>query len=297
MCGQVLLHCLKMLRSQPDNCAGALLKFYQSRPIGLGADSTFPALYQFFTALEPVEYGVHFILRLLTLSAPDELIGPLFQSLLFAMHPFTDALWAHFHRQFSDRPAINDVAAISGLISSISACASLLPLKLCELIREILTTRTQLCAQAILTFLRTTFQLWYDHCPEGMSFGCGPSFLRFLDVSRNFANGNSVTICAPFIQGRSYVPVYPFNCELCDMSSEAIVLSHADFAVFRRAFDGAEQRAALFKAIDIDEELGRFAPSRGTARFNVGSQFAVARAFQNLRGKMILGQGNFVTSH
>jgi hypothetical protein len=260
MCGQVLLHCLKLLRSRPKHFADALLKNYVSIPIGLFAFSTFPALYQFFTAVESVEYGVQFVMHLLALRAPDDLVGALFQSLLFAVQPFSDALWAHFHSRFSARPAINEVVAISELTRSIDACAPLLPPKLCELVREVLAARTELCANAIVTFLRTTFQLWYSHCPEGMSFGCGPSFLKFLDVSRNFANGNSVTICDRFIRGRSYVPVYPFNCELCGMLSEAVILSHADFAVFRRAFDGAEQREDIFKAINIEEELGRFAP-------------------------------------
>jgi hypothetical protein len=44
------------------------------------------------------------------------------------------------------------------------------------------------------------------------------------------------------------------------MSSESVILSHQDFAAFRKAFDGAEQRGALFKAIEVDDQQGRFSP-------------------------------------
>jgi hypothetical protein len=260
MCGQVILRCLKLIRVQPDNFAMALIKTYKTIPIYFFAFTTFPAVYQFFAGIESIEYASLFLANLIAYDAPDGLIGPLFQSLLFGTFPFTDALWANLHKRLAAKPTIDDVGAISSLTGAIEQCCPLIPATLIALIREMMGRNIELCATVILRFLKITFELWYAHCPSGMSFGCGPSFLLFLHESENFGNGNSVTIANCFHQCRLSVPVYPFTCELCDMSSESMVFSHCDFQTFRQAFQGAEPRAALFKSIEVTDRLSRFAP-------------------------------------
>jgi hypothetical protein len=260
MCGQVLLRCIRSLRTEPEPFAEALLKNWPLLPVRLFAFTTFASLFQFYTGVEGVESASLFILALLHLDAPDELLGPLFLSLLFGTFPFVDALWGRFHRLFSAKPSLDDVVAISGLCGVVESCAPLVPSALGELIREMLGCRAALCAHAILELLKRTFDLWFQHCPEGMSFASGASFSNFLAGCNDFRNGSSLTVAAAFTQTRRSVPVYPFNCELCGMSAESIILSHQDFATFRKAFEGAEQRGALFKAIEVDEQLTRFAP-------------------------------------
>jgi hypothetical protein len=260
MCGQVLLRCIKSLRTQPEPFAQALLRNWPLMSVRLFAFTTFASLFQFYTGVEAVEFASSFVLALLRLDAPDDLLCPLFQSLLFGTFPFVDALWGRFHQLFSAKPSLNDIVAIPGLCGVIEACAPLVPSALSELIREMLGCRAAVCARAIMELPRTTFDLWFHHCPEGMSFASGASFSGFLSDCNDFRSGSSLTVAAAFTQTRRCVPVYPFNCELCDMSSESVILSHQDFAAFRKAFEGAEQRSALFKAIEVDEQLPRFSP-------------------------------------
>jgi hypothetical protein len=260
MCGQVILRCLKLIRQEPEKFAKVLLANYKTIPVRFFAFTTFPALFQFFTGMESLEFAIGFVVELLTVGAPEDLVAPLFQSLLLATFPFTDALWSNFHRRVSSKSTMDDVAAISNLIASIEECAPLIPAKLIELMRRMFEHNLELSATAILQHIRITFELWHAHCPGGMSFGCGESFLEFLSASKDFKNGNSATIANCFHQCHSVVPAYPFSCELCDMSSESVVFSHGDFAAFRQAFDGAEPRPALFKAIEVNDRVSRFTP-------------------------------------
>jgi hypothetical protein len=117
-----------------------------------------------------------------------------------------------------------------------------------------------LCCAAVLSYLRKSFEFWYDHSPEGMSFGCGRTFIGFLDGSADFRVGNSVTIVASFLKCKARVPVCPSSAESCEIPCEPIVFSHFDFEVFRKAFRATEAKAAHFDMIVVTEKAPRFAP-------------------------------------
>jgi hypothetical protein len=262
MCGQVMLRCLKSIRSYPEKFAEVLVKSYKGISFGLFAFSTFPAIFNFFTSVESIEFGVEFLLRLIELDNGECVVGPLFQSILFALWPFTDALWADFHRGFAAKTSksFDEMSCMSGLVSSIERCGPLLPGKIRALIRRMASSAPELCASSVLTYLKITFELWYNHCPAGMSFGCGEPFMAFLEKSKDFVLGHSITIVSHLFQNRPEVLVYPFNCEVCMMACESMIFSLCDFEIFRKAFDGVEERPAMFQAIEVDDPLPRFSP-------------------------------------
>jgi hypothetical protein len=239
-----------------------LIKCYKTISLKLFAFATFPAIYHFFTCIESIEYAGEFLLHLISLQAPPDLVEALFHSLLFSLWPFTDALWTDFHREFGAKTDKNfdDISCMRGLQGSIERCAPLIPLKISEVIHELAASAPEMCSSSVLTYLTITFELWYNHCPAGMSFGCGVPFLAFLKESGDFTLGNSISIAHAFFQNRRMVLVYPFNIELCVMACESLVFSRCDFQMFRKAFDGVEQRSAIFNAIDVDDPVPRFSP-------------------------------------
>jgi hypothetical protein len=257
-----MLRCLKSIRSDPKPFVNALIKSYKGISLHFFAFSTFPAVYEFFTSEESIEYAVDFLLKMIEMKAPKDLVESLFQSMLFALWPFVDALWTNMHSGFAAKTEKNcdDVEIMMGFQAAIETCAPLVPPRIGQLIRDMVAWEPEMCASAVWRCLKITFDLWYHHCPEGMSFGCGIPFSTFLDESGAFELGHSISIVNQLVQNKAEVLAYPFNCELCVMACESIVFSQCDFAVFRKAFDGAEERPALFRAIEVDEPLTRLAP-------------------------------------
>jgi hypothetical protein len=261
MAAQLILRSVKFMRTNPENYARALLHSYKRLPMKFFAFLTFPALYQFFTSAESAEAGIQFLLCLLSIGANSHLFQPLFQAFLFSTYPFTDALWCHFHHNFCAKHKVDEILIMSGLVASIEACAPLLPPTFGPLVSAFLEKDTRLCCASVIVYLQTTFTLWYDHCSEGMSFGGGASVLEWLDASQSdFERGNSITLVSSFITRRSAIPIYPINAEICDVHSEAIILSRRDFLWVRKAFESVEPRLSLCRDVEVGDRVRRYFP-------------------------------------
>jgi hypothetical protein len=261
MAAQLILRSVKLIRADPENYARALVHSSKRLPMKFFAFLTFPALYQIFTSAESAEAAIQFMLRLLSIGASSQLFQPLFQAFLFSTYPFTDALWCHFHRDFCARDKVDDVLIMSRLVRSIEACAALLPPTLAPLVSAFLEKDVRLCCASVIVYLQRTFTLWYDHCSEGMSFGSGQQVLEWLDAAQSdFECGNSITLVSAFIAHRSAVPIYPINAEICDVHSEAIILSRRDFRWVREAFKAVEQRLSLCREVEKDDRVPTYFP-------------------------------------
>jgi hypothetical protein len=260
MCAQVLLRCFRSIRTDPKIFARALLRSYKELSMYLFAFSTFPAVFQFFTSSENVDYAATFVSGLISMDAPKDLVVPLFKSLLFSSYSFTDALWTNLHRKFASKSRVNAVTAITGLCDSISCCVPLLSNSIFLVVQQFLGQEPVSCCSAVLLYLRITFELWFNHSADGMSFGCGVSFLEFLDGSKDFLVGNSVTIVGSIINCKHRIPVCPSNAEFGDNSSEPVVMSLCDFDLFKRAFESVEPRIPLFETVVVTDVVSRFCP-------------------------------------
>jgi hypothetical protein len=91
-----------------------------------------------------------------------------------------------------------------------------------------------------------------------MSFGCGDSFLAFLDGSRDFYVGNSITIVSSMVYCKRRVPVWPVLAELPESQSEQIILSSIDFHLFKHAFGSITSHLPPFDTIKVEERIERF---------------------------------------
>jgi hypothetical protein len=260
MSAQVLLRGIKLIRQKPQVFAKAVIQTYPTLILQQFAFLTFPALYQFFTAVESCNSASEFIQELISLRAPSELIMALLRSFLFATYPFIDAVWFNFHAKFCAKQRIDDMVAIQGLGDCIEMCAPLLPPLFPQIIQSFLNTDPEMCCRAVTDYLKVAFTLWNNHVAEAMSFGCGQSVVNFLDICNDFQAGHAITLVSRILSCKFSVVAYPSNLELCDMSSEAIVLSHFDIAVFRKAAEGADPPLGLNRAIDTEENMPRFTP-------------------------------------
>jgi hypothetical protein len=259
-CAQILQRAIRLMRGGPTPFARALLHSHTSIPLRFFAFSTFPAIFGYFTTSENVNFASQFMIALMSLDPPECLVGPLFQSFLLANYPFADALWTNLHGRVCARQRINEQTAIESLCGSIEACGPLMSFAAYRVIQEVMGRLPTLCCNEVLRFLRISFQLWHDHSPEGLSFGCGDSFLEYLALSEDFLVGNSMMIVASILKTRRRVPSYPGFGNLADRPSESIVFSCRDFSVFRKAFEDAEPKIALFHTIEVDGAMDDLAP-------------------------------------
>jgi hypothetical protein len=259
-CAQVVLRTLKQLRADPDTFAASLVRSRGSVPPALFAFSTFPAIFHGFCNAENVAFGASFVRALLRADAPSDVLAPMFLVLLFANFAFVDALWSNFHRANSQRQRILEPEAVAALCASIEACAPLISAPVHRAIQEVRIRCPDLCCSAVLRFISVSFDLWYCHSAEGMSFGCGESFAAFLSRPRDGIVGNAVMneILPSMLRCSKWVPVTPSHAELPRPYSEFILFSSWDFGAFRRAFEGA--RVPLFDKIELDDAESRFAP-------------------------------------
>jgi hypothetical protein len=129
-----------------------------------------------------------------------------------------------------------------------------------KVMQEFLSHGAASCCNCVLTYLSISFEIWYNHFPEAMSFGPGESILEFLNTSKDFSNGNSITIVSSFLKGTGVAPVIPMNAQICDLTSEAVVWSHTDFSLFRSAFESADQRLSPQRKLDLEDNDARFTP-------------------------------------
>jgi hypothetical protein len=255
MCAQILLRSLRFLRQNPAVFAKSLISAVSHLRVKLFAFSTFPACYSFFTRPEGVKSASELITELLAIDEglSQELVRAVFQSFLFSAYLFIEALWAHFHRKVSTKQKIDEEAAIAGLCGAIEACRPLISAPLIVAIQAVLGRFPEVCCDAVIRWLEISFDLWYEHSAEGMSFGCGASFQEFLRNSEEFCVGNSITIVSALIGGKRRIPLYQGISASIDCLPEAIVFSSGDFELFQRAFKHTSDKISLFHTIGVPE--------------------------------------------